>query len=94
MVKVQKFENCTQIAVYFGVVTDLWRENEGGWSANGAWRREVTVIVPWGASYATVARKVKAALNIQGMRRDSWTGDRLCWRDGCIGAYAFEQGSN
>lgn len=92
--KIHKSEICTPIAVYFAVLTDLWGDGEGGWSGNYSWCRKATVIVPWGSSNLAVARKIKAALDIQGMRNDSWAGSRFCWRDGCVGAYAFEQGSN
>ena len=69
-------------------VTDLWRDPGGGWSANCSWVRRVDIEVPNEASDALIARRVKAALGIQGMRKDYWAGADFCWRSGCVGAWA------
>lgn len=70
-----------------GRVADLWRD-ECGWSENACWARECEITVPSGTSDNVIARKVKAALGITGMRADQWCGADWCWRDGAIGAYA------
>jgi len=44
--------------------------------------------VPSTLSDTAIARRIKSALGIQGMRRDYWAGSEWCWRDGAIGAYA------
>lgn len=85
---VEKFEACTPITIYRGEATDLWADGEGGWSGNYNWVRRATVVVPSTASDQTVSRRIKAALGIQGMRKDGWAANELCWRDGCVGAYA------
>ena len=81
-------EQSTPIAFIRAECMDLWRDGYGGWSANCAWVRRATIVVPTTASDKTVARRVKKALGIQGMRIDHWAGSEYCWRDGCIGAYA------
>lgn len=70
-------------------VTDLWRESEGGWSENASWVDEVIFEVPDDATDATIRRRVKQELGIQGMKVDCWAGDEWSWRDGSIGAYAM-----
>lgn len=69
-------------------VTDLLHDG-AGWYENAAWCREVILDFPDDASDLTIARAVKRALGIQGMRKDYWAGDDLSWRDGCVGAYAM-----
>lgn len=58
------------------------------WSANGCWSRDAVVDVDDTASDLAIARKVKAALSIQGMRTDGWSGASWSWRHGAIGAWA------
>lgn len=59
------------------------------WSENGSFAKEVIIEVDDQASHITIARRVKSALGITGMRRDYWcSSDFGPWRDGCIGAYA------
>ena len=70
-------------------VTDLWRESEGGWSENASWVDEVIFEVPDDATDATIRRRIKQELGIQGMKVDCWAGDEWSWRDGSIGAYAM-----
>jgi hypothetical protein len=70
-----------------GQVTDLWRD-DCGWSANCSWVRRATIEVPANLSDRAIARRIKAALGIQGMRRDYWAGTDWSWRDGCVGACA------
>ena len=69
------------------VLTDLQRD-EGGWCANGCSVDRETIELPDDASDATIIRRIKSALGIQGWRRDSWAGADYCWRDGSMGAYA------
>lgn len=69
-------------------VTDLLHDGFG-WSENASWAREVLLDFPDDASDLTIARAVKRSLGIQGMRDDHWCGDEWCWRDGCVGAYAY-----
>ncbi len=69
-------------------VTDLWRESEGGWSANCAWVRRYSVTVPADATDATIARRIMKEAGIRGFRRDDWSGAEFSWRNGCIGAWA------
>ena len=69
-------------------MTDLLHDG-WGWSENAAWAREVILDFPDDASDLAIARSVKRALGIQGMRRDYWAGDDLSWRYGSIGAYAM-----
>ena len=69
-------------------VTDLL--NDGwGWSENASWACEVILDFPDDASDLTIARAVKRALGIQGLRKDYWAGEAWSWRDGCVGAYAL-----
>ena len=69
-------------------VADLLHDG-WGWSENASWAREVIVEVEDHVSDITIARRVKAALGITGMKRDHWCcSDFGPWRDGCIGAYA------
>lgn len=68
-------------------MTDLWAD-EGGWSGNYAWVRRVELELPDNATDLQIARRVKKALGIQGWRQDSWAANELCWRDGCVGAWA------
>ena len=59
------------------------------WSENGSFAKEVIIEVDDQASDITIARRVKDALGITGMRRDHWCcSDFGPWRDGCVGAYA------
>lgn len=59
------------------------------WSENGSFAKEVIIEVDDQASDITIARRVKDALGITGMRRDHWcSSDFGPWRDGCVGAYA------
>ena len=69
-------------------ISDLWREAEGGWSENASWARSVELDLPDGLSDTAVARRIKSALGIEGMRVDHWCGADWCWRSGAIGAYA------
>lgn len=85
---IEKFAECTPITIYRVEMTDLWGDGEGGWSGNYNWVRRATVVVPSSISDQAVTRRIKAALGIQGMRKDSWAANELCWRDGCVGAYA------
>lgn len=79
--------NTTPILIIRAEVTDLWRD-EGGYSANCSWVKRRTLVAPATISDAALSRRVKKALGIQGMRPDYWAGAELCWRDGCIGAWA------
>lgn len=69
-------------------VTDLWNDGQG-WSENAAWAKQVELDLPDDASDIAIARAIKKALNVQGMRKDCWAGDDWSWRSGCIGAYAW-----
>ena len=69
-------------------VTDLWGDGDGGYSANCCWCRRATIEVDDKASDLAVSRRIKAALGIQGMRTDDWSGSEWSWRDGLVGAYA------
>lgn len=71
------------------MVTDLWGDPEGGYSANCSWVRETIVDVPDGASDLSIRRKIKKEAGLQHMRTDYWSGDEWCWRDGCVGASAY-----
>lgn len=79
-------ETTTMITVR-GRVADLWRD-ECGWSENASWARTAEIQVPAGTTDAVIARRIKKALGIEGMRADHWCGADWCWRDGCVGAYA------
>lgn len=68
-------------------VTDLWRD-ECGYSANCCWVNRYRVKVREGVSDKALARKLKAAAGIQGMRSDNWCGADFAWRNGLIGAWA------
>lgn len=71
-----------------GRVSDLWRD-ECGWSENASWTREVVITVPATASDLTIARRIKSALGIEGMKVDNWcSSDFGPWRYQGIGAYA------
>jgi hypothetical protein len=68
-------------------LTDLTHDGQG-WSANGCFGKRVELDLPDDLSDLTVSRRVKAALGIQGMRVDPWSGADWSWRDGAIGAWA------
>lgn len=86
--KIEKHEPYTPITTYFAEMTDLWSDGQGGWTGNYNWVRRATVVVPRSASRRSIVRKIKAALGIQGWRKDSWAANELCWRNGCVGAWA------
>jgi hypothetical protein len=69
------------------VKTDLWNDG-GSYSTNCSWAKTEIIEVPESISDLAKARRIKAALGIQGMRKDSWDGTEWCWRDGLVGAYA------
>lgn len=69
-------------------VTDLWGDVDGGWSANCSWVRRVELMLPAHLSKIAIARRIKSALGIQGMKKDYWAGTDLCWREGAVGAWA------
>jgi len=68
-------------------VTDLWRD-DCGWSANCSWVKNVQLEVDPSTSDLAIVRRIKAALGIQGFRRDDWAGADWSWRNGAIGAWA------
>jgi hypothetical protein len=68
-------------------MTDLWAD-AGGWSGNYSWVRRVEIELPDNATDLQIARRVKKALGIQGMRQDHWAANEFCWREGCVGAWA------
>ena len=71
-----------------GRVSDLWRD-DCGWSENGSWTREAVITVPAKSSDLTVARRIKSALGVEGMKVDNWCHcDFGPWRYQGIGAYA------
>lgn len=71
------------------VVTDLWPEPEGGWSANGAMMSRYMIEVPEDLSDLAVVHRIKEAAGIQGWRRDEWcVCDFGPWRSRDLGAYA------
>jgi hypothetical protein len=69
------------------IKTDLWNDGNG-WSTNCSWANTEIIEVPENLSDLAKIRRIKAALGIQGMRKDSWDGSEWCWREGGIGAYA------
>jgi hypothetical protein len=69
-------------------VTDLCHDGFG-WSENAAWAREVILELPDNATDATIRRRIKQELEIQGMKADCWCGEDWSWRYGCVGAYAM-----
>ena len=66
----------------------LWRESEGGWSENDCYR-QVNLGFDESDSDVKIARRIKSALGITGMRKDFWAGDDWSWRSGTVGAYAL-----
>ena len=79
--------DCTPISIIQAECTDL--QNDGfGWSANCCWIRSRTIVVASHWSDAKIARRIKRALDVVGMRADSWCGADYSWRSGCVGAYA------
>lgn len=68
-------------------VTDLQYDGRS-WLANGCWSRDAVVVVEDNASELVITRRIKAALSIQGMRTDEWSGASWSWRTGAIGAWA------
>lgn len=78
---------CTPIVIIRAELTDLWADC-GGYSANCSWVKRRTIVAPASLSDNAIARRIKRALGIQGMKADSWAGADYCWRDGCVGAWA------
>ena len=70
------------------IVTDLWGDGEGGWSANCSWVKRTEIEVPDTLSELAIVRRIKKVAGIEGMRKDCWCGKHWGWRDGCVGAYA------
>lgn len=84
---IHNYDLATPIHIVHAECTDLWRD-DCGWSANCSWVRRKILVVPATISDIALSRRIKRALGIQGMRPDSWAGSALCWRDGCVGAWA------
>jgi hypothetical protein len=61
---------------------------DGGWSVKGDWMREVILDLPDDLSDRQIARRIKKALKIPGMRKATWSKTPWCWRVDTIGAWA------
>ena len=70
-------------------VIDLWREADGGYSANGCYVDRTIIDVKENETDLAITRKIKDAAGINGWRKDWWCScDFGPWRDGLMGAYA------
>lgn len=75
--------------LYDVVETDLWRDADGGWSANGCIVNRYGVEVAEDSTDLAIARAIKQAAGWAGRgRKDGWCGADFCWRDGTMGLYS------
>ena len=81
-------EPSTSLILIRAEATDLWREADGGWSANCCWVKRRLIYLPAAASDTAIARAVMRSFGYRGMRRDGWSGCEHSWRSGCVGVWA------